>query len=196
MFTLWYIIFPPKLLIWLTTFNCINMSEQCYGDVKSACTMVWQTSGCYISKSYFHSCNGADSNIVVIVIMKSITTMVIWFLLNLHAMWPNSIKELMSLISCVHGDCSYGHGYMARFTKWLWYLCCIVYRWGRLRASMMPWPGLLEPFTECLTLAVVSSLSLCQLFDCNPLWPFCGHVILWLFLDICLLFQIQVNIYS
>ena len=73
------------------------------------------------------------------------------------------------------------------------YECVFFFRWGRLRASMMPWPGLLEPFTECLTLSIVSSLSFYQLLDCNPLWPFCGHILLWLFLDICLLIQIQVS---
>jgi len=57
---------------------------------------------------------------------------------------------------------------------------------------MMPWPGLLEPFTECLTLGVLLSLSLYQLMDWNPVWPFISHVCLWFFLDMCLLNQIQV----
>jgi len=57
---------------------------------------------------------------------------------------------------------------------------------------MMPWPGLLEPFTECLTLGVLLSLSLYYLMDWSPVWPFTGHVCLWFFLDMCLLSQIQV----
>ena len=59
---------------------------------------------------------------------------------------------------------------------------------------MMPWPGLLEPFTECLTLGVILSLSLYHLLEWNPVWPFCGHIGLWFFLDMCLLVQIQVGI--
>ena len=76
---------------------------------------------------------------------------------------------------------------------YIFYMYIIHFRWGRLRASMMPWPGLLEPFTECLTLAILSSSSIYQLFGYNPLWPFCGHVLLWFFLDVCLIIQIQVT---
>jgi len=48
---------------------------------------------------------------------------------------------------------------------------------------MILWPGLLEPFTECLTLGVIQSLPLYQLMEWNPVWLFCGHACLCFFLD-------------
>ncbi|XP_065906026.1 ceramide glucosyltransferase-like [Dysidea avara] len=101
-------------------------------------------------------------------------------------LWKKGWKLQLSTLPAIQNS---GHRSLRSYVK-------RIVRWGRLRASMMPWPGLLEPFTECLTLGVLLSLSLYQLMDWNPVWPFIGHVCLWFLLDMCLLKQIQNGIIS
>lgn len=60
-------------------------------------------------------------------------------------------------------------------------------RWGRLRATMMPWPGLLEPFTECLVLGLLASAATSYLFGVGVVQFMAVHVSVWFCCDYLLL---------
>eukprot|EP00731_Ephydatia_muelleri_P018739 Em0011g779a len=64
-------------------------------------------------------------------------------------------------------------------------------RWGRLRATMMPWPGLLEPFTECLLLGLLTSVATSHLFGVGVVRFMVFHVGMWLCSDLLLLTIIE-----
>ena len=66
-------------------------------------------------------------------------------------------------------------------------------RWGRLRATMMPWPGLLEPFTECLLLGLLTSVATSHLFGVGVVRFMVFHVGMWLCSDLLLLTIIEVE---
>ena len=65
-------------------------------------------------------------------------------------------------------------------------------RWGRLRASMMPLPVLFEPFTECLLLGVVGSLSVHYIMGWNRLLFLFCHCVIWFICDLILLHLVEV----
>ncbi|XP_065842593.1 ceramide glucosyltransferase-B-like isoform X2 [Oscarella lobularis] len=56
-------------------------------------------------------------------------------------------------------------------------------RWTRLRASMMPFPGLLEPLTECIFLGIFASIAASRIFNCCVLTFFVLQSIVWFLLD-------------
>lgn len=64
-------------------------------------------------------------------------------------------------------------------------------RWGRLRATMMPWPGLVEPFTECFGLGLLGALCSYQL-HVNPYLFLLVHTLIWFTFDLILLKLIEV----
>lgn len=66
-----------------------------------------------------------------------------------------------------------------------------IIRWGRLRATMMPWPGLIEPFTECFGLGLLGALCLYRLLSINPLLFLLVHTTLWFTFDLILLKLIE-----
>ena len=69
-------------------------------------------------------------------------------------------------------------------------------RWGRLRATMMPWPGLLEPFTECFGLGLLGSLCAAYLLGVNSFLFIVifllVHSAVWFFLDMSLMRTVEV----
>ena len=67
-------------------------------------------------------------------------------------------------------------------------------RWGRLRTTMMPWPGLLEPFTECLCLGVISALCSSYLFSVSVPLFLLLHTALWFCFDLLLIRTIEVGL--
>ena len=69
-------------------------------------------------------------------------------------------------------------------------------RWGRLRATMMPWPGLVEPFTECLGLGVLGALCLHRLLHLNPLVFLLVHTLVWFLFDLLLMKLIEVRVWG
>ena len=58
---------------------------------------------------------------------------------------------------------------------------------------MMPWPGLLEPFTECLGLGVIAALCSSHLFDVSVPLFLLLHVAVWFSLDLILIRTIEVS---
>ena len=86
---------------------------------------------------------------------------------------------------CVLGRYALPHAYMHD----LW---CFVYRWGRLRTTMMPWPGLIEPFTECLGLGLLGAICIYFLLAVDPLLFLLVHTAVWFTFDLCLLKSIEV----
>ena len=66
-------------------------------------------------------------------------------------------------------------------------------RWGKLRATMMPWPGLVEPFTECFGLGLLGALCLHLLLQLNPVLFLLVHTSVWLTFDLILLKLIEVR---
>ena len=71
-------------------------------------------------------------------------------------------------------------------------------RWGRLRATMMPWPGLVEPFTECLGLGLLGSLAAGYLLDASfllTLFFMVAHCAAWFTFDVILMRTIEVGVY-
>lgn len=57
---------------------------------------------------------------------------------------------------------------------------------------MMPWPGLLEPFTECLGLGVIGALCAYYLLGVNILLFLPLHAIVWFCCDLLLIKTIEV----
>ena len=71
-------------------------------------------------------------------------------------------------------------------------------RWGRLRATMMPWPGLIEPLTECFGLGLLASLSAGYLLGASFLLIVCfmvAHCAAWFTFDVILMRTIEVCAY-
>ncbi|CAI8005913.1 Ceramide glucosyltransferase [Geodia barretti] len=66
-----------------------------------------------------------------------------------------------------------------------------IIRWGRLRATMMPWPGLVEPFTECFGLGLLGALCLHRLLHIHPLLFLLVHTSVWFTFDLVLLKLIE-----
>lgn len=66
-----------------------------------------------------------------------------------------------------------------------------IQRWIKLRFAMVPQWTLLEPFSECMLLGLLSSLSVSFLWAINPFVVFTFHVILWFLFDYHLLCTIQ-----
>lgn len=62
-----------------------------------------------------------------------------------------------------------------------------IVRWGRLRANMMPWPGLLEPFTECLGVGVLWALCLGFCLNFSVSLFLLVHSAVWFSMDLLLL---------
>ena len=61
---------------------------------------------------------------------------------------------------------------------------------------MMPWPGLLEPFTECLCLGVIAALCSSYLFNISiPLFLLL-HTALWFSFDLLLIRTIEVRLHA
>ena len=59
---------------------------------------------------------------------------------------------------------------------------------------MMPWPGLVEPFTECLGLGVLGALCLHRLLHLNPLVFLLVHTLVWFLFDLLLMKLIEVSV--
>ena len=76
------------------------------------------------------------------------------------------------------------------------YTCTHVDRWGRLRNTMMPWPGLVEPLTECLGLGLAGALAAKQLLGVSVLLPLLVHTLFWLGCDMVLIRIIQVCVHE
>ena len=70
--------------------------------------------------------------------------------------------------------------------------CMLYNRWGRLRATMMPWPGLVEPFTECFGLGLLGALCLHRLLHIHPVLFLLVHTSVWFTFDLVLLKLIEV----
>jgi ceramide glucosyltransferase len=64
-------------------------------------------------------------------------------------------------------------------------------RWTRLRASMMPFPGLLEPLTECIFLGLLASWAASQLLNYCFWMFFLCHCSIWFSSDVLLLACIE-----
>lgn len=62
-----------------------------------------------------------------------------------------------------------------------------IVRWGRLRATMMPIPGLFEPFTECLMLGIIGSVVIAHTLECDSRIVFVSHCLYWFICDMVLL---------
>ena len=58
----------------------------------------------------------------------------------------------------------------------------------------MPWPGLVEPFTECLGLGVLGALCLHRLLHLNPLVFLLVHTLVWFLFDLLLMKLIEVRV--
>jgi ceramide glucosyltransferase len=56
---------------------------------------------------------------------------------------------------------------------------------------MMPWPGLIEPFTECFGLGLLGALCVHYLLDVNPLLFLLVHTAVWFIFDLLLLKLIE-----
>ena len=65
-------------------------------------------------------------------------------------------------------------------------------RWGRLRVSMITLPALLEPFTECLLLGVIVSLSVYYIMGWDKLIFLLCHCLNWFICDMILLHLVEV----
>ena len=57
---------------------------------------------------------------------------------------------------------------------------------------MMPWPGLVEPFTECFGLGLLGALCLHRLLHIHPLLFLLVHTSVWFTFDLVLLKLIEV----
>jgi ceramide glucosyltransferase len=66
-----------------------------------------------------------------------------------------------------------------------------IIRWGRLRATMMPWPGLMEPLTECFGLGLLGAMATLRLLGLHPLLFLLVHTALWVTFDLMLLKLIE-----
>lgn len=64
-------------------------------------------------------------------------------------------------------------------------------RWTKLRAAMIPVTTVLEPFSECLLLGILSSWAVFYLLHWNPLAFFFVHVLIWFLMDWILIRVIQ-----
>ena len=60
---------------------------------------------------------------------------------------------------------------------------------------MMPWPGLIEPFTECFGLGLIGALSTRYLLHVNPVVFLLMHTVVWFTFDLLLLKTIEVYMY-
>lgn len=70
----------------------------------------------------------------------------------------------------------------------------IINRWGRLRASMMPFPGLLEPLTESMVLGMIGCVMMYYVLNVHPIVFLVCHFLFWFICDMILLRIIQVTI--
>ena len=59
---------------------------------------------------------------------------------------------------------------------------------------MMPWPGLLEPFTECLGLGVIAATCLNYMFGVNVVLFLILNAAVWFLCDLMLIKTIEVHI--
>ena len=59
---------------------------------------------------------------------------------------------------------------------------------------MMPWPGLLEPFTECLCLGAIGALCSSYLFSVSVPLFLLLHTALWFYFDLMLIRTIEVGL--
>ena len=72
--------------------------------------------------------------------------------------------------------------------------CNVGFRWGRLRATMMPWPGLLEPITESICLGIIGGLCAYQILGLNPLLFFIVHMLIWFSMDLLFIRVVEVSL--
>ena len=61
---------------------------------------------------------------------------------------------------------------------------------------MMPWPGLVEPLTECLGLGLAGALAAWQLLGVSVLLFLLVHTSFWLLCDMMLIRIIQVCVHE
>ncbi|CAH1772739.1 unnamed protein product [Owenia fusiformis] len=66
-----------------------------------------------------------------------------------------------------------------------------IIRWTKLRAAMLPQFIFLEPLSECLTIGLLGSWSVVELFDWSPLGFFLVHTLLWFLQDYILLLVVN-----
>ena len=59
---------------------------------------------------------------------------------------------------------------------------------------MMPWPGLIEPFTECFGLGLLGAMCVHHLLLANPILFLLVHTAVWFTFDLLLLKLIEVNV--
>ena len=59
---------------------------------------------------------------------------------------------------------------------------------------MMPWPGLIEPFTECFGLGLLGAMCAHHLLLANPILFLLVHTAVWFTFDLLLLKLIEVNV--
>lgn len=64
-------------------------------------------------------------------------------------------------------------------------------RWIKLRFAMVPQWTLLEPFSECMLLGVISALSVNYMWALNAYAIFLAHVLFWIISDYNLLYTIR-----
>ena len=60
---------------------------------------------------------------------------------------------------------------------------------------MMPWPGLVEPLTECFGLALLGALCSHLLLHIDPFLFLLVHTSIWFIFDLTLLKLIEVCVY-
>ena len=59
---------------------------------------------------------------------------------------------------------------------------------------MMPWPGLIEPFTECFGLGLLGAMCAHHLLLANPILFLLVHTAVWFTFDLLLLKLIEVSV--
>ena len=57
---------------------------------------------------------------------------------------------------------------------------------------MMPWPGLMEPFSECFLLGLMASVCVSHLAGVGAVSFFVCHVLVWFLFDMFLLRAVEV----
>ena len=60
---------------------------------------------------------------------------------------------------------------------------------------MVPWPGLIEPFTECLGLGLLGAICIYFLLAVDPLLFLLVHTAVWFTFDLFLLKSIELSWY-
>lgn len=68
-----------------------------------------------------------------------------------------------------------------------------IHRWAQLRTAMIPFPTLLEPFSECLLLGFLASLCARYVMGVPFVVFYSAHILVWMVFDFFLLKNLQVS---